>query len=204
MDTILLRLSAFTICLKRIRFSGILHKKGLSGVVTTALLLLLTITAVVIVSSFIIPFVKDNLDSTSCFDYKDYFVFDESFDDFNCFYEGVLSDDNDDEYRISVKVNGNLEDSEKVSGFNLILVETGVGSSTSLNIRDGEVVNGLSMANGEASISIPKPGEVRDGYSTLGYIYSSSEKFTKVDIQTVLGDGKICSSSNSVRIKARC
>ena len=177
-----------------------IYKRGLSSVVTTALLLLLTITAVVIVASFVIPFVRDNLESTNCFEFNQYFKFDDSFDDssnkFNCFDSGS------NEYKISVEANGNLDDVDKIAGFNLRFVEVGTGNVLSLNVREGGSVNGLTMSgSGSPSLIIPRSGGPgAEGYSSLGYIYSSSDSFTKVDIHPVFIDGKVCDASDSVKI----
>lgn len=60
-------------------------KKGLSAVVATVSLVLLTFAAVVVISSFIIPLVRDNLnEGTECSAYRDYFFFEEEFG-YNCY-----------------------------------------------------------------------------------------------------------------------
>lgn len=46
-------------------------KKGISAVVTTVLLILISIIAVVLIAGFIIPMIKNNLANTSCFDLRD-------------------------------------------------------------------------------------------------------------------------------------
>ena len=51
------------------------RKRGLSNVVSTILLVLLTFSAVVIVAGILIPFVRDSLNEGSeCLDYRDYFT----------------------------------------------------------------------------------------------------------------------------------
>ena len=86
-----------------------IKKRGLSGVVATALLLLITISAVVIVANFIIPFVNKSLESTSCFKFRDYFSFEEG-DGFNCHNQESI-------YSMSVKTRTDDKDADKIKGF---------------------------------------------------------------------------------------
>jgi flagellin-like protein len=49
-------------------------KKGVSGIIATVLLLLITILAVVIIAGFVLPFIRDNIednDSVGCFEIGD-------------------------------------------------------------------------------------------------------------------------------------
>ena len=56
-----------------------IKRKGLSEVVSTVLVVLITIVAVAFVANLAIPFVKNNLQSsTECLSARDYFKFDDS------------------------------------------------------------------------------------------------------------------------------
>ncbi len=50
------------------------NKKGVSGIIATVLLILITITAVFLIASFVIPFIRDNLENRNeltCFELGD-------------------------------------------------------------------------------------------------------------------------------------
>ena len=49
----------------------IFNKKGLSTVVATMLIILLTLTAGSILITIVVPYVKNSLDSTECFKFRD-------------------------------------------------------------------------------------------------------------------------------------
>ena len=56
------------------------NNKGMSGIVATVLLIMLTIVLGAFLAKFVIPFVKNNLSKSSeCLDYRDHFSFQESF-----------------------------------------------------------------------------------------------------------------------------
>ena len=62
-----------------------MKRKGLSEVVSTVLMVLITIAAVAFVANLAIPFVKNNLQhSTECLSARDYFKFDDSLG-YNCY-----------------------------------------------------------------------------------------------------------------------
>lgn len=172
------------------------EKRGLSAVVATMLLILLTVVSVVLVASFILPFINDSLKSTDCFKFKEYFVFDNSFD-LNC-YEKDASGQY--KYKLSVKTQADNSNADKVIGFNLRFLGNGKGSS--IIARDGEFNSDLTMLAGVAGepIKIPISG---GKYPVLSYIYTSSEEYKKAGIYTVIEDGRICDESDLIELK-RC
>ena len=49
-------------------------KRGLSEIIATIAIVLLTVGAITLVVAFVVPFVRDNLNSsTECLDYKEYY-----------------------------------------------------------------------------------------------------------------------------------
>jgi len=162
-------------------------KKGISNVIATVLMLLLTIVAVVIISTFVIPLVKENLtQSTECLNYRGYFIFNEDFD-FNC-WDG-------ENYNFTVETKSvEVNVGAGVSGFNLVL--SGGGSSDVIEIEEGSIINGLSMLNGSSIIEIPAPGEMRTyGYNPAGKVYE------KMSLNVRLKSGRVCEEkSDSINL----
>jgi len=169
----------------------VLRKKGMSVVVASVLLILLTISAVAIIAQFLIPFTEDSLESTECFEFRDHFSFDESFD-YNCY------DDTNNVYTLSVKVRSDNSSSEKVEGIGFRL--TGKGIGTSAIAIEGEGVSTISMMDsriGNGNVVIPKP---TGRYSALSYNYGSDELFERAEVYPVLKGGKVCEKSDSIEI----
>ncbi len=174
-------------------------KKGVSPIIATVLIILITISAAAIIAGFVVPFVKKNLnESTECLDFKGYFEFEEKItfegEDFqyNCFVEetdknkygfSILSKKTDE-----IKLN-NLE------GFNLVLYKEN-GESKVLDIREGKEKEKVSVLDyEEGDLSIPKQGEL------ITYVYETEEKieFKRMEIYPVI-KGKTCEKSDEIRI----
>src|SRR3989338_4397095 len=170
-----------------------LKKKGLSAVVATTLLILLTVVSVGIISTFIIPFVNDSLESTSCVHFREYYKFDESFD-LNC-YEDIIGGK---DYKFSVRARSDKTDSDKIIGFNLRFLSE--GTATPIEIINGTTVTDLimldpTMAGGK--LIIPTPS---GDYSVLSYNYSSGVNYTKMEIYPIIKDDKVCDLSDSIKL----
>jgi flagellin-like protein len=171
-------------------------KKGLSTIVATILLIMLTVVAVTAIATFVVPFVKNNLyEGTECVDYKDYFSFNEDFD-YNCWiYEdppGIYR------YGITVSAESASDDIEaEVKGFSLtFLSET--GDSQAIEVYDG---GPTGTADGEIRrIVSTYPLEIPENGGTRTYVYSSSQVFEFVKIYPNLNSGKTCPESDSLRI----
>lgn len=169
----------------------VLKKRGLSAVVATVLLILLSVSAIVIVAGFIIPFVKKSLEGTNCFEYRDYFKFDESFG-FDCYSEngGVYN------YMLTVKPRADNTGAESIIGFGLKFMAEGGG--TTANFIGGAAPSGsIKMFNG-GNIIIPVSG---GAYSTLTYNYTAGSKYTRVEIYPILKENRICDVSDSTKLK---
>lgn len=178
------------------------EKKGMSPVVATVLLVLLTISAVAIISNFLIPFTDKSLEGTECLNYKDYFTFDLSFD-YNCY------DAANKRYIFTIRASPDNSSSDKIEGFGLRLVDLGSGSATNVKAFRGVVeasqenidFGGIKMFNpdvGSGKIIIPSSG---GRYSVLSYSYSSeNDKYTNVEVYPILKGEKICEKSDSIEI----
>ena len=152
-----------------------INKKGLSPIIATVLLILLTVSAAVFISKFIYDFVKEKMDKTDCYDYTDYFKFDSEFG-YNCY---VFNDLNYS-YKLSLTAkNVRPEAEEKVKGFGLRFYKE--GDSKVVKVDEGQLPGEIKMlSNSSASISIPKRGETRS------YNYSDSNKYASAKVYAIL------------------
>lgn len=167
------------------------EKRGLSAVIATILLVLLSISAVTIIAAFIIPFVNRGLEGTGCFEFMEYFKFDDSFG-FNCYEEngGINT------YIVTVKPQGDKAKAGNIDGFGLRFMRE--GGSINVEYIDGAEPNGeIQMYNG-GNIGIPSSG---GEYSALTYKYiDAGSKYTKVEIYPILKGDKICDISDSMKL----
>ncbi len=167
------------------------NNRGMSSVVASVLLILITISAVAIISTFIIEFTDKSLKSTECFDFRDYFSFDQSFD-YNC------RDESNGIYLISVKSRPDNSSSEFIDGLSLRFM--GDGNTATEHIIGGTPTGIIEMMDeriGNGRLVIPKSGS---RYSALTYNYSSNEIYNKIEVYALLKGGKICDMSDSIEI----
>ncbi len=169
-----------------------IKRKGVSPVVATVLLLLLTIGGVSIIAGIIVPFVKDSLTkSTSCLAYRDYFRFATAFS-YNCYKPDA---NNNILHAVTIKTDASSELAEKVSGFELVFLKT--GSSKKIRITNGSNIDyntsGVKMiGSSESKFAVPLPGE------TMSYLFKSSEGFGGVEIYPVIGSNQICDKTDAI------
>lgn len=174
------------------------RKNGVSSVVATVSLVLLTIVVVALLVAFIVPYVKENLnESSSCLDYEEYFSFNERFN-FNC-YDSI---DAQKVYKLSVGAK-NAENStgENVEGFKLVLYSN--DNSVTKDITSGDFPStddgGAYMLNNATEIiKIPNPGETRT------YVYNTTELFSEIEIYVKLKSGKVCPDASDSIFLRRC
>ncbi len=173
------------------------NRKGLSAVVATVLILLITLSLAAIIAQIIIPFVKDSLkQSTECVPYQTHFSFDSSFG-YNCY----KIDGNNFVYKISVKA-ASAESSidDEIACFNLVIGSD--GSSKVMGIKPG--ITGSCTVGGIRNLEntcpanpgvliIPKVGEVRS------YTYTSDKILKSLEIGSLLFSGRACEVSDSIK-----
>lgn len=159
-----------------------MERKGVSPIISSVLIMLLTITAVVLIATFLIPFLKDSLSgSTECLAYRDYYMFDETFE-FNC-YEGSI-------IHFSIKA-GTLDNAEVLKEFSVVF--SSETSSKAVKVKEGE--SGEITAYGGGAIEIPSTGEI------MTYSYDAGgTSFKSMEVYPILESGKICDMTDSIKI----
>ncbi len=171
-----------------------IKKKGVSEIIATVVILFVTVATVSILSVFIIPFVKNKLNSsTECISYKNYFTFDESFN-YNCNSRNL--------YAFSIKAQTTTQNiSSNIKGFDLILKAEGSSKKISIinNADSSCSENGIKILGKSCPslLKVPAEGETQ----TFVYNKSSAEKdFTLVEVYPYLNSGKSCEKSDEIKI----
>jgi hypothetical protein len=169
-----------------------MRKKGLSSVVATVALILLTFAAVATIAGYVVPLVRDGLtEGTECNSLGNYFLFEEEFD-YNCF----SGSDGDWLYAVSIGV-GSSKKNNEIKALKLSFVNS-QGESKVVDIEDGlragSEIGQIRRINTSLDLVIPKSGEVRT------YVYRSDEKFESVGVSPVLESRRVCPVSDSTKI----
>ena len=160
-------------------------KKGISDVIATVLILMLTIVTVVIIAGVIVPFVREGItESTRCVPLREALAFDAE-QPYNCYADGLNG----------VSVKAKFDESISISGFSLVFAKT--GASESVKVESNSPAGQIRMLNSSlTTLSVPGPGEL----ST--YVYRSNTNFDTVEIFPMLPDGKICDATDKIRLQA--
>lgn len=149
-------------------------KKGVSAVVATVLIVLITFMAVGLVWGIILPMVKESLSKgASCFELRDYVKIIEG--DYTCY--------NTAGGQTKIMMERGMENIS-IGGFRVSIFAG--GSSTTYNVVPGSTEVG--MLNG-GDVEIPKPGEART------YIFNITGG--KAEIGILLKGEKICAGDSS-------
>lgn len=180
-----------------------MNKKGLSTVVATVLILLITVAAATLIFTIVVPLVQNNLDkSTQCLSYQDYFKFQKSFEfngseyNYNC-HELVGTDNL---YGLSITA-ANINKSGNIQGFKLSFIKE---DSKGITVFSGQPTNssygGIRMLDlSISSTIIPGAGEV------YTYVFNaSSDLFSELEISPIIfssasASGKICPSTDKIK-----
>lgn len=167
------------------------NKNGLSTIVATISLVLITIVAAGIIAGIVVPLVKTQLnDAKECFGYEDYFTFYEDFE-YNCRQNSSQSW----LQGISVKADSVSEEkAENVKGFKLHFL--GDGSSESADVEEGKIIGEIRMLNSSIThLEVPVQGEVRT------YVYESDKVFDFIEIYPVMKSGRVCDETDRIDIR---
>lgn len=173
-----------------------INKRGVSPVIATVLIILVTIAAAGIIAGIAVPFVRDGLDkSTECLEFKEYYNFEKSIEfnnteyRYNCVKTVPVSGESVNRYGFSVRANTvNKKDnlSDKLGGFNVVLyTEDGKSEVISVDENYDNVIE---------SEGIPLEGEIKT------YYYDSDEFFINMEVYSRLNGGRVCELSDEIKI----
>jgi FlaG/FlaF family flagellin (archaellin) len=163
-------------------------KRGMSAVVATVLIVMLTVAAVAILAGVLVPFVRNSLGkSTECLPYRGYYIFEESFGT-NCYKTGA----DNTLYAVSIKTGSAKELANNTEGFRIVF------NMKSGETKPVEITNGLPSSRqsggvwiiGDAQANLRTPGS--GGIITYGYNDASKVPFESVAVYPVLKSGRIC------------
>ena len=148
-----------------------MKKRGLSAVVTTVLLVLISFLAIGIVWAFILPMIKNNIEQGgSCFELREHAKIASS--DYTCYTSGNT-------YVMIERAMENLT----ISGFRISV--TAGSNSEVYDLIDGKTAGNVKMYDNSQIIKIPEPGEART------YNLSIKEG-SKVKLGVITKSGKVC------------
>jgi hypothetical protein len=170
------------------------NKRGLSPVLASVLLILLTVLAISIIAGFVFPFIRDSLDETDCVAYRDYFLFEDEFD-LNCYQ-------NNGKHAVSLNLNKGNADSSNVDGLTIrLLSETTAKEFEIYPLERGDCnPEGISIFK-KCNLNLEIPGT--GGYSSISYLFTGlSESYTKAEVYPILDKGS-CPMSDSIKL-AKC
>lgn len=175
------------------------YRRGLSPVIATVLLVLLSVMAISILAAILVPWARTSLkEAGACVGYSDYFQFDSTFG-LNC----VRGTD----YEVSIRAVGSKELNKSIRGFDLVF-EWDDGRSVPYRadrIKNQDCTNGIQMLGtctppSTPNFVIPVTREVKS-YKVVG----SSPVATKVTVHPVVsveGVVKVCESTHTITLKS--
>lgn len=182
----------------KIKFFG---KRGLSNVVATIALILITVAAAGVIAGIVVPLLPGWLnEGTECIGYEDYFQFYEEFE-FNCYR--LIDEGTTRYYLIGISLQADTVADDKVEnlkGFRLGFV--GEGSSKGVDVfQDTEASSskeGIRMLNPDEEIRIPEQGLVET------YVYNATgTDYKYVEVYPVLQSDRQCERTDRIRIAGR-
>ncbi len=157
-----------------------MRSKGQSLVISSVLLILLVVVVTFIIIGFVVPFVKNQLSGTDCFDaVGDVEIVNSN--KYTCYAEV--------EMLVRVRVN----DDENIKGFTIVL---GGATTKSYEIKGGDV-SGVVMYDDSASLVLPGKNEERTYKITTGIPEN-------INLYPILKDGRSCESAQEVNKIISC
>lgn len=178
-------------------------KKALSDIIATVLLVLLVVAAAAALVAFLKPYVMGNLtQSSECLPYRDYYQFQQSFQNdsgeynYNCYVQ------NGAQVLIGSMVisgeNLSQNDLSNLQGFDIVFSD-GQNSETA-TLANGNPVN--KTVGGVWRIDQPNdPLQINNPKETLTYVYNSSRVYTTADVYPILDDGRTCDKTDSITLR---
>ena len=168
-------------------------KKGVSPIIATILLILISIVAVATIVAFVVPFVKNYLDdSKECFNIPEQISIKDS-SKYTCF--------NNVDNKIGVGVIRSSEDVE-IGGFKISIQGTDAAGdlqSVVFEIKDGESTTDVSMLTTPGVLSVPGKGEERTYVVSLGGSLIKTPE--RILVAPISAKGKQCSVADEVELR---
>lgn len=173
------------------------NRRGLSEVIATMLIVLLSVAMIAVIAKFVVPFVKNSLNKSSeCLKYRESYKFQEVFYSdnaelrYNCYTDSLVG--------FSIKGDASMENESELSGFDLVLFEE--GSSKKISVRQGLTkTSELRMLNqNQNNIQIPLRGEVRT------YVHEKQTgegQYSYMEVYPVLSSGRVCEASDNIKLR---
>ncbi len=159
-----------------------MKKRGVSPVIATVLLIMITVIVASLIAYFVIPFVNKGLDEgKTCFDVLGEL---EAYNSgYNCYYTNTTMERTG--FSISVS-------NDKITGFVANIVSA--GSADSIRIYDGTLSENLRMLGSDfnQAMDFPETGGVRT------YVYKG--KADVVEIYALVGED-VCDLSDTIQLK---
>lgn len=173
-----------------------LSKKGLSPVVATIGLLLITVAAVGLIAGVVVPLVQNRLtESTECLGLEEYFTFYEEFD-FNCY--SVIDDGVINYTLTAISIEADTISEEKAAEVRGLRIQfLGEGEESGIEVTNEVDADNSSLRmlkDSEPKLSVPDRGGVRT------YVYNSTAEFKRIEIYPVLNNGRICKQTDELRL----
>ncbi|MFH1918244.1 MAG: hypothetical protein ABIJ14_04055 [Nanoarchaeota archaeon] len=166
-----------------------MQRKAQAQVISTILLILLAVTVAGIIMAFVIPFVRNQLSSSDCFDVADKLEITNN-QQYTCYNN---TDSNPTNRRMLVQVH--LKDTDQIKGFT---IELGGASTTTHNIKDGPAPTGVTMYDGSSILNIPSQNQERT------YKIESTTKPQLIRIYPIIEGDKTCGESSSITTVNDC
>jgi len=168
------------------------NKEGVSNVVTTILLILITIVAATLLGSFIIPFVRNTLaQSSQCIGYESYYKFQTTMDlrgenyNFNC-WQGEM-------YGFSIYANGGKTGNKELNKFAVVFYSADY--SKRVDIEDNiDSTENITMLSAAEKLKVPELGGIQT------YVFKSDKEFSKIEVFPILDNGKLCEKTDEINI----
>jgi len=176
-------------------------KRGLSPVVATIAIVMITVAAAGFIAGIVVPLVRDRLrESTECIGYEDFFKFYEEFD-YNCYH--IIDDGIQNYTLIALSVEADTVSDEMVENLGgMRLAFLGGGDSISVDI-----VNDSDASPEKGKIRMLKANELKLALPEIGgvktYVYNATGFYDSVEVYPFLKSGRQCSETDKITIKGR-
>ncbi|MDD5191961.1 MAG: hypothetical protein PHH54_04945 [Candidatus Nanoarchaeia archaeon] len=152
-----------------------------SEIISSVLLILIVIIAAMLIIAFVIPFVKNKLNSGDCLDVTGKI---EISSGYTCWNGTAM--------QVQVHV---LEIRDLIEG---VSIELGGASTDSYKIKNGNNITGVSMCNGSTTIELPLSDNTERTYVI------TATKPNIIRVYPILKGGKACDASDTATVIEDC